>query len=199
MRQLIALSFVLVLLMMSGCATSPELIRTAGISARDDVFAELTDGGPIPQGYADLRIVSSLKTHMPGIFGRGENAHGAPDYKLLVNIDGQSTEIAGILQVENIARGLRDPEAGEGIRYDFRKDVRLKAGTHRIIVALPEDEVAVERELTLKDGSVNELVLEPVYGFAKPRRLSTGYTQTGFRAGINMLKVLLNGKPLQAD
>src|SRR3970040_1187690 len=102
MKKLIALFYCLVLLIMSGCATSPELIRTAGISARDDVFRELTDAGPIPQGHADLRIVSSLKTHMPGIFGREENAHGTPDYKLLVNIDGQIMWITGVLQEENI-------------------------------------------------------------------------------------------------
>jgi hypothetical protein len=181
----------------SGCATNQERIKTAGISTRSDVFQELTVGSPVPGGYADLRIVSSLKTHNPGIYPLEEKSHGTPDYKLLVNIDGQVTVIAGVLREEDIEpRGLRDPEAGDGIRYSFRKEMRVQAGTHKIIVTIQEDNIVLERSLTLKDGSINVLELEPIYG-AVSQAGRPGYLgQTGFLSGIRGLCPVLNGKPL---
>ena len=52
----------------SSCANNSSLIRANSTSIRNDVFEELLDGGPVPPGYAVLRLVSSLKTHKPGIY-----------------------------------------------------------------------------------------------------------------------------------
>ncbi|MRR57625.1 MAG: hypothetical protein EG824_05365 [Deltaproteobacteria bacterium] len=181
----------------SGCATNPEQIKSACVGSRTDIFQELTAGSPVPSGYADLRIVSSLKTHNPGIYSLEKKSHGTPDYKLLINIDGQVAEIAGVLREEDSEpRGLRDPEAGEGIRYSFRKEVRIKAGTHRIIIAVPEDNIAVERNLKLKEGSVNTLVLEPVYGATSPTGRPTYYSPTAFMCGVDGFRLILNGSIL---
>lgn len=181
---------------MAGCAGSGELIRTASIGTRNDVFQELTDGGTVPQGYADLRIVSSLKTHRPGIYSI-KDIHGTPEYRLLLNIDGQVTQIRGDLREENTeARGIRDPEAGEGIRYRFNKNLRLKAGTHKIVIAIIEDEFAVEREITLAEGGNNTLALEPAYRAAPGKRRPGLYGVTSFKEGIRGVSLILNGKPI---
>jgi len=83
---------------------------------------------------------------------------------LLLNIDGQVVLLRGNLQSENSeSSGLVDPEAGDGIRYRFSKNIRLKAGTHRVVVALPDDKIAVAKEITLVEGKMNNLVLEPIY------------------------------------
>jgi len=183
--------------MTGGCATDQDLIKAAVIGTRTDIFQESSVGTPIPMGYADLRIISTLKTHNPSIYRLEKKSHGTPDYKLIVNIDGQATEIAGVLRKEDIEpRGLRDPEAGEGIRYYFRKEVRIKAGTHKIIIAVPEDNVAVERNLTLKEGSVNVLVLEPTYGATSPTGRPTYYSPTGFMSGIDGFRLILNDSSL---
>jgi len=52
----------------SGCADNSALIRANSTSIRSNVFEELPDGVPVPTGYAVLRLVSSLKTHKPGIY-----------------------------------------------------------------------------------------------------------------------------------
>jgi hypothetical protein len=201
MKILIMSTLFLSIAIITGCTTGPEPIRAADLSARGDVFEEVTDRGPIPQGYAVLRIVSSLKTHKPGIY-RSENrsekkTHGTPDYKLIVNIDGQVTEMTGTLQDENIEpRGLRDPEAGDGVRYFFRKDLRLKVGTHKIVIAIPEDKITIDRKLTLGEGSVNDLVLAPNYGSTAPTGRPTYYSPTSFLSGIKGFSPTLNGKPL---
>ncbi len=172
------------------------MIRTASIGTRNDVFQELTDGGTVPQGYADLRIVSSLKTHRPGIYSI-KDIHGTPEYRLLLNIDGQVTQIRGDLREENTeARGIRDPEAGEGIRYRFNKNLRLKAGTHKIVIAIIEDEFAVEREITLAEGGNNTLALEPAYRAAPGKRRPGLYGVTSFKEGIRGVSLILNGKPI---
>ena len=183
--------------LVNGCATSSELIKKSSVSTRNDVFQEMSDGGTIPQGYADLRIISSLKTHKPGIYPFETKSHGTTDYALLLNIDGQAVQINGSIVEENIEpRSFRDPEAGEGIRYKFRKNMRLKAGPHKVIVAIPEEEIAVEREISLTEGSSNGLVLEPIYGSVRGNQRPGFYGVTSYNEGIKGFRVLLNGSNL---
>jgi hypothetical protein len=196
MKKPIILAMIIVSAVLAGCAGDGEMIRDMRTSNRHDVFQELPKSGPIPSGYADLRIVSSLKTHLPGIYS-GKDIHGTPEYKLLVNIDGQATQMPGDLREENSeARGLRDPEAGEGIRYRFSKNLRLKAGTHKIVIAILKDEIAVEREITLAEESSNSLELKPIYRVAPGKRRPGFYGATSFMEGVKGFRVSFNGKPL---
>jgi hypothetical protein len=184
------------IMVLSGCAESSALIKANSTSIRTDIYEELTNGGIVPQGLADMRITATLKTHKPGLYS-ATDIHGTSDYRLLLNIDGQAVMLRGLLQKENSEPvKLADPEAGDGIRYRFSKNLRLKAGTHRIVVALPDDGVAVEREITLTEGKVNSLVLEPVYS-TKPgkRRLETHGT-TSFTEGIRSIRLTLNGREI---
>lgn len=94
------------------------------------------------------------------------------------------------------SRGLRDSEAGDGIRYQFTKNIRLKAGSHKIILAIIEDDIAVERDLTLADGSRNSLVLEPIYRTVPGSRRPEANNAPSFQDGIRGLQVNLNDKPI---
>lgn len=193
----ISISLLVMTAALYGCAGTGELIRKESGVTRSDVFVELADGGAIPAGHADLRIASSLKTHMPGIYRMEKKSHGTPDYKLLVNIDGQAVWLEGSLVEESIERsGLRDPEAGDGIRYRFSKGLRLRAGTHQVIVAIPEDGIAVERDITLTDGSSNSLVLEPLYGATAGKQRPGFYGATSFMQGLKGFRMVLNGESL---
>lgn len=199
MKRMILPAMIAAVVIMSGCAKSPALIKATSTSVRDDVFQELEKGShPVPTGYADLRITSTLKTHKPGIYPYDKNkAHGTTDFMLLLNIDGQPVQIKGAVSEENIEpRSLRDPEAGEGVRYRFQKNLRLKSGAHRVIVAIPDEEIADEREINLVDGSHNSLVLEPLYGSAIGKQQPGFYGVTSFYQGIKGFWVVLNGKPM---
>lgn len=188
-----SLLLMLSLMVLSGCAESSALIKANSTSLRTDVFEELTNGATAPQGYVYLHITATLKTHKPGIYS-AKDIHGTPDYKLLLNIDGQTVLLRGSLQNENNdSRGLVDPEAGDGIRYRFSKSLRLKAGTHRIVVALPEDGIAVEREITLVERDVNNLVLEPIYNATPGKWRPAAYSTTSFKEGIRGIRLTLNG------
>ncbi len=185
-----------VMALLSGCAANTELLARSSVSTHNDVFEELWAGGPVPRGHADLHIALSMKTHKPGIHS-AEDTHGTQDYRLLLNIDGQAVRLRGTLCEENIEpRGLRDPEAGDGIRYRFRKSLRLETGAHKIIVAIPDDGIAVEREITLVEGGVNNLVLEPVYGTDNARQRPGFYGVTSFTQGLKGLRVVFNGNSI---
>ena len=196
MTKINLLVIIMALIVIGGCASSSALIRTSNISTRSDVFEELSNGGLVPPGYADLRVASSLKTHKPGIYS-AKDIHGTSDYKLLLNIDGQAVQLQGSLQEENSgSNGLRDVEAGEGTRYRFNKKLRLKSGTHKVILAIPADDLAVERVITLAEGSSNSLVLEPVYRQTPGKRRPGFYGKTSYKEGIKGISLILNDKPL---
>jgi hypothetical protein len=183
------------LTVMGGCAESSALIKANSNSLRTDVFEELTNGATAPQGYVDLRVTATLKTHKPGIFS-AKDIHGTPDYKLLLNIDGQAVQLQGTLRSENSEpMKLVDPEAGDGVRYRFSKNLRLKIGTHKVVVALPDDEIVVAREIVLIDGKVNHLVVEPVYSSA-PGQRRPGVSTTSFKQGIRTIRLTLNGQDI---
>jgi hypothetical protein len=188
------LLLMMLLVVVSGCAENSALIRKNSSSTRSDVFEEPAKGGIAPKGFTDLRITGSLKTHKPGAHSASDD-HGTPDYKLLLNIDGQAVLLHGKLQKENSEpMKLVDSEAGDGIRYWFIKSLRLKAGTHRIVVALPDDGIAVEKVITLVEGNVNSLVLEPVYCSTSISRRPGAYGATNFKEGIRGIRLTLNGR-----
>lgn len=185
----------LTLLAAGGCSVdSAALIRANSASSRMDVFEEPASAGTAPQGFSDLSITGSLKTHKPGAHSLADS-HGTADYNLLVNIDGQATMVRAMLQQENSEPAkLVDPEAGSGIRYRFGTSLRLKAGSHRIVVAIPHDGVAVEKDVTLVEGSINRLVLEPVYSSTPISGRSSTYGTTHFKEGIRGIRLTLNGR-----
>lgn len=185
-----------ILAILAGCAGNKELINTIGVSTRQNVFQEIEENAPAAPGYVDLQVYSSLKTHKPGIYSN-KDIHGTQDYMLTVNIDGQAVKLKGRLTEERSeARSLLDHEAGEGIRYQFTKKLRVKAGVHRVAVALPADDLVTEREMILPEGENIVLVVEPIYGAVPGMQKPGTYGLTGFKEGIKSIRLLLNGKTI---
>lgn len=180
-----------------GCSGNLTVINANKASIRTDVFDKVVNEKINKQGFTDLRIRASMKTHKPGVYSISD-IHGTPDYRLLLNIDGQAVLLGGVLSSENSDQmKLADPEAGDGIRYRFSEHLLLKAGTHRVVVALPNDGIVVEREVVLTDGDVNNLVIEPVYGSVPRKRLPGTYSSTtSFKEGIRTVMLVLNGRNL---
>ena len=118
---------------------------------------------------------------------------GTPDYVVVLNIDGQAEKLKGAMTEEHtLDERPRTPETGNGIRYRFRKVLRLTAGNHKVFVAVPDDDVAVEVEIRLEDGTRSELVLEPVYATGK----RFGKRGPNFYSHLTRVRLLMNGKLL---
>jgi hypothetical protein len=197
MNKMNLLLLIVMLTVLGGCAKSPALLRESSASLRSDVFEVLTnEGGKVPEGFADLRVTASVKTHKPGLFS-AKDLHGTPGYQLQLDVDGQTVLLRGGWAEENLnPLDLEDPEAGEGIRYQFSKTLRLKPGKHSIIVALPADKIAVEKEITLVEKELNSLALEPVYGRVSEKKRPSSNRVTGFEAGITGIRLIFNGRSI---
>ena len=182
---------------LAGCAGNTELLRQAELPERSNIFTIVTTATSPERGYADLTIRASVKTHHAALFPRGKDPHGTSDYQLLVNIDGEPLRIYGAPTIEEGSSDAeRHPEAGSGTRYLFRAHVRLPAGSHRVIVALPGDRVAVQHDIRLDEMTDTLLEVVPSY-YSDRRQLGPGSAgATSFREGISGLELAVNGKAL---
>lgn len=181
-----------------GCSRNAGMMKSPDTPVRNDFFTVQSEPSPVPAGHADLTIVSSLKTHLAGAHSFGDRKHGTPDYQVSVIIDGQEVKLRGEVREESREPlGIRDPEAGRGARYLFRKELRLKAGVYRVVAAIPEDGVRVEWEISLIEGSRNTLTLAPIYRSTEWKAkapFSGGLTS--FREGLRSFRMLLNGEEI---
>ncbi|QXE84843.1 hypothetical protein KP003_10520 [Geomonas nitrogeniifigens] len=185
-----------VVMALAGCAESSALIASRDHSDHVDIFRVQEENSPPPAGYVDLKISAVVKTHLAGFYS-STDPHGTDAYELLVNIDGQSMRMRGS-RANEIKQDLTmgDPEGGTGTKYLFQSTIRLKEGRHTAVVALPVEDVAVRKELTLNAGRQSRLVLQPVYG-TTIRKLGVGNPlKESFQAGVKTLRLVLNGSDM---
>ena len=191
-------NFVLVVLVMVliGCGTTAKEIQMKSQGEKAGVFVEVKDGEPIPQGFVNLTIKATVKTHLEGyyVFESKKSPHGKSTYLFLVNIDGQSStwQVKGVKETvplyDKDGKTNRDPDAGEGIKYVLEKRLRLNAGTHKIFIGLPADDYFKKIEISLTEGDVYTLEFRPVYKYkTRPTRIPR------FEQGIKEFEVFLNG------
>ena len=181
----------------AGCAGTGELLKRAQTPQQVGICTVISPAEPPQQGFADLTVHASLKTHQENGIPGSQDPHGTAAYRLLVNIDGQPLSLSGDCFSEDATfRAERRPESGVGTRYRFMAHLRLKSGTHRIIVALPDDKVAAEREITLNDATDNLLEVIPSYYIDRQQSGPGSAGATNFREGISGVELSLNGKEL---
>jgi hypothetical protein len=156
-----------------GCSVTSKTITAKSQGERTDVFREVTEGDPIPAGYADVIIKANIKTHIEGYYA-GESkktVHGKPAYPFLINIDGQAAlwDAPGVSDRKPAygkdGKTSLDPEAGEGMKYLLEKKVRLAAGTHSVFLGLSEEPYHAATEIVVKDGGSYILEFKPLYRY----------------------------------
>jgi hypothetical protein len=141
---------------------------------------------------SELRIISTFKTHQPGIFPFDNPRHGTGEYRLSLTLNGTPYTLQGTVHEENLTAGaLPDPEAGAGIRYRFVEKIMVTPGTYRAIVSLPGDTVSREIELQITEGH-NTLVIEPVYALGTSRGKMGKLGSRHFLNGLSSFDVTLN-------
>ena len=179
-------------LMSAGCSTAVKEIQMKSQSERTDIFIEVKDGEPVPEGFVDLMITADIKTPLAGYYSleSKKSVNGKPEYPFLINVDGQAV----IWKADGVRDGKTGsgPEAREGMKYTLSKKVRLLAGPHRIFFGLPEENYYSTVDITLKVGESSLIEYEPVYRYKRsPTRIPT------FLKGINRYKVFLNGTQIR--
>jgi len=198
--QLIFYVAILVGLYLTGCGATAKEIQMKSRSERTDVFKELKAEEAVPNGFVDMVIQATIKTHAGGHYPLEpkEQFHGNPDYPFLINIDGQATiwKVNGIMDdtplYDERGKARTDSEAGNGVKYILDKQIRIVAGTHRILFGLAAEGITKKFEVTLQDGEKYVLQLKPVYEYTiHPYRIPS------FLEGVKDYEVFLNGAPVQ--
>ena len=195
MKKMINLMLALITgLILIGCGATAKEIRAKSLSERADVFREVKEEGAPPNGFVDVVIKASIKTHLEGYYLlEPDTRHGKPEYPFVLNIDGQAVtwEVAG--QVEDSPKydekGGRNPEGGKGMRYVLIKKLQLKPGLHKIFFALPGENKSAGVTVTLNEKELSVLEFKPIY-----------YRYAGnptFERGLSRLEVFLNGNPVK--
>lgn len=170
----------------SGCANNRDLIAKTSTATRSDVFTEVVNSD-VQAGKAIIDFSFAVKSnsyYLMGTYGK----HTVPPYRVLLNICGQVT----VLEAEPILEDIgpvdsKVSESGTGWKYQFSKQIALAPGKHRVTIALPIDDVIVEREIELRPG-INKVIVTPVYN----RKMLRPYKGENFTAGVKTVDVTVN-------
>lgn len=197
MKALFAtLLIALLLILISGCGNHLKEIIAKSQSTRSDVFIEIKDDEAIPTGYSDVIIKMSIKTRPSGFYlweSKG-SCSGKTGFPFVFNIDGQAVvwKIDGQEEITSTydEKGMRIPDGGKGMRYILNKKIRLRTGSHKLFLGIPEDEYAREFIISVKDR-VSILEFNPVY------RKDRGRTSPSFLYGIQAFKLFCDGSLIQ--
>ncbi len=155
--------------LLAGCVTTSQFMGAKSQTARNDIFSEVDKKGAIPNGYTDVEVSASIKTHTEGYYPieSKDSLHGKKGYPFVLNIDDQAVVWKVDGREETIPihfeKGGRNPEGGTGVRYEIRKKIRLAAGAHRVFFGLPAEEYYREFDVTLTAGRTYALTFVPVY------------------------------------
>lgn len=169
-----------------GCATNSKLITKATHATRHDVFSEIVKSDTQHEmAIADIKFAVKNNSSR---FMEMYNKHANPPYRVIVNIDGQLLHLESepVLE-EKSPFDASIPESGTGWKYQFSKRITLAPGKHKLTIALPVDDVIVEREVTLQAG-VNSITVTPVYN----KRFLRPYKGQNFTAGVKTVNVVVD-------
>jgi hypothetical protein len=184
----------LMTLVFFGCAhvTREGIMQRA--SEKAPSFEEINEKeSQIPEGYSELLIKASIKIPQKEFYlikrkpPRDENSQ----YPFVLNINGQ-----GVLLMVNCTldkqgtyiNNKRNPEGGEGLMCRLKKRLRLKSGSYKVYLGLPEEDFETEVAISLAEGSSNVLEFKPIYW-------RSGDNRRMFWKGISNFDICFNGKP----
>lgn len=202
-------SVVVLCVVIGGCVMSRKEIIERSRGERVGVFTEITGESVAPEGFSDLLIKTSVKTHVEGFHLFPETSlHGKPAYSFVVNIDGQGIlwEVEGEMETTPVLTkaGERDPEGGEGMRYTLEKKIRLLSGTHTLFFGLPAESYSESIKITVKSAQQHVFECRPVYKLEQEEKIESkpGVTKPGrrnirsFVSGLKECEMLFDGIPL---
>ena len=187
------LAVLLTTLVFFGCThvTREGIMQRASEEASS--FEEINEkDSQLPEGYSELVIKVSIKIPQKEFYliktrpPRDENSQ----YPFVVNINGQGvlwTVNCTLDKQKTYINNKRNPEGGEGLICRLEKRIRLRSGSYRVYLGLPEEVFESEVAISLPDSSTNVLEFKPIY-------CQSGRIPRAFYWGISRFDIFLNGK-----
>jgi hypothetical protein len=188
------LAVLLTTLVFFGCAhvTQEHIMQKA--SEGGSSFEEMNEQDKqLPEGYSELFIKAWIKIPKKETYlikkkpPRKENS----EYPFVLDINGQGV-LWGVNcpfdEQRTYVHNKRNPEGGEDLMCRLEKRTRLRSGSCKVYLGLPEEEFETEVAISLAKGSSNVLEFRPIYW--KP-----GDNIRSFWNGISGFDIFFNGKP----
>jgi len=183
---------IIVLLIVCGSLTACASGTAARMGVRSDVFQVISERGELAAGLVPVSISASIKTHSESSLLFEPAQHGSNDYRLVVDIDGQSLDLPFETLAETTASDpLRDPESGTGLRYSYRATVALRPGSYQVTAWLPTENVTVSQEVQISAGT-RQIIIKPLYRGLAGRKPASLRWQPTFKDGVSALNMLVN-------
>ncbi|MGD0919033.1 MAG: hypothetical protein ABSB22_21520 [Thermodesulfobacteriota bacterium] len=188
------LAVLLTTLVFFGCAHVTREGIMQRVSEKASSFEEINEkDNQLPEGYSELVIKASIKIPQKEFYliktrpPRDENSQ----YPFVLDINGQGVlwMVNCILDEQRIhICSKRNPEGGEGLICRLEKRIRLRSGSYKVYLGLPEEEFETEVSISLTDGSSNVLEFKPIYWRSGDKRRT-------FWSGISDFDIFFNGRP----
>ena len=168
-------------------------------SEEGTVFVEITEkGSKLSKGQSSLIIKASIKIPFKEFYliNRKPPRNENDQYPFVININGQGVLWMADCRLESqnhFIHTKENPEGGEGLKCRLEKFIRLKPGTYKVYLGLPEEKFSKDVAISLTDGSSNILEFNPIYWQrVKPSRTRDGIST--FRDGVSDFDIVFNGK-----
>jgi hypothetical protein len=187
MHWTLVLAFVV---LAANCGAAREQIRTQSLTEREGIFQEMTTADGPPPGFADVVVKASLKTHLSGegaLLESRNSPHGGEFYHFVLSIDGQEVtwKVPGQRENLSVAKDRHSQDEGYGMKYGLEKRIRLRAGTQRIFLGVPEENYAKTVTVNLQEGKSHTLEFQPIYPRHKQGHPAFRLGFLGFNAVFN--------------
>jgi len=173
-------------LVLAGCAASNQNL----LGQRNDVFQVASDRAAVGADEAIVAVSASIKTHKYSPLLFEPSKHGKEEYRLFIDINGQSINLPMERQEEMTTTDPHiDPESGEGVRYRYKTTIRLKPGTYTVTAYLPTENVSVRREVVIpREGKT--LIVNPIYRGLARRKAPSLRRLPDFKDGVKALEII---------
>lgn len=159
MRTLVEMILlVVVVVSIAGCAGNRNALIKAGESTRLDVFKEVSDS-TATSSKAILKIEFPVKNFKSRIV-ESYIKHSNPSYTVSINIDGQSVILTNEPVLEDLPGDfMKNPEAGTGWKYNFKKELQLEPGKHHVSISVPLSDVVLEKNVDFECRNKSDAIV----------------------------------------
>jgi len=168
---------------LAGCANNREQLVQSVHSNGNEIFSGAAVSKAEP-GMANVDFSFSVKNNAAR-FAWMSFKHRNPPFRVHVTLDGKTTILNAEPKWDDVGALLANvAESGAGWKYQFSTRFAVTPGRHKLSIALPVEQVVVERTIEVRAGE-NTIIVHPVY----QKKLLRPYKGHHFSAGVETLDV----------
>lgn len=165
----------------AGCANNREQLVQSVPASGTEIFSGTAVSKAEP---ANIDFSFSVKSNAAR-FAWMTFKHRNPPYRVHVTLDGITTILNAEPKWDAVGPlAANDSERGAGWKYQFNARFAATPGKHKLSIALPVEQVIVERTIEVRAGE-NTVIVHPVY----QKKMLRPHKGDNFTAGVETLDI----------